>query len=73
MKKIIAGVIAFAMTGWALPCINCVSENTVTASATDEFTTGTYENFTYINHGDYIEISDCDKSVTEQTLSNGYT
>ncbi len=40
----------------------------ITASADGEVTQGTYEGFDYSNHGDYIEITGCDSSVTELVI-----
>lgn len=63
VNKIIAGLMAVCVIGMACPAINCVSDiATITASAESEHT-GTYEQLTYHNYGDYIEITDCDYSA----------
>ena len=72
MNKIIAGIIAVCVMGFGVPYVNTVAENNsvITASAEDEadYTVGTYEQLTYKNYGDYIEISSCDKFLTEVVI-----
>ena len=48
--------------GMVCPTLNGVSDKII-AFASSEYTEGTYDRLTYKNYGDYIEISDCYKSV----------
>jgi len=69
-KKILAGIMAVCFMGsvTAIP-ENIVPVVSVTTSAeTAEYTEGTYEQLTYKNYGDYIEISGCDESATEVVI-----
>ena len=69
IKRFIASLLACAVIGGVLPYSSNVTENSaITVSAAEEYTKGTYESLKYINYGDYIEISGCDKSVTEVVI-----
>ncbi|MBD5160180.1 MAG: leucine-rich repeat protein [Ruminococcus sp.] len=72
VNRIIASIMAVCVMGCGVPYVNTVPENNsvITAGAVDEadYTEGTYEQLTYKNYGDYIEISDCDESATEVVI-----
>lgn len=68
IKKIFAGIMAVCVVSGFMPNIADVMDNAViTAGAVDEakYTEGTYEQLTYRNYGDHIEITGCDESTTE--------
>ena len=62
INKIIAGLMTLCIAGMACPAMNVIPAE-ITACASSDYTEGTYENLTYKNYGDYIEISDCEYSV----------
>ncbi|MDE6781926.1 MAG: leucine-rich repeat protein [Ruminococcus sp.] len=72
MNKIIAGVMTVCVMGFGVPYVNTIAESnsviTASAEVEAEYTEGTYEQLTYKNYGDYIEISGCDKSATEVVI-----
>ena len=72
MNKIIAVVMAVCVMGFGVPYVNMVAENNsvITASAEDEadYTEGTYEQLTYRNYGNYIEIAKCVQAATEVVI-----
>lgn len=72
VNKIIAGIMAVCVMGCGVPYVSTVADNTaITASAESEaeYTDdGTYEQLTYLNYGDHIEIFDCDESATEVVI-----
>ncbi len=72
VNKIIAGIMAVCVMGFGVPYVNTITENNsvIMASAEEEkdYTLGTYEQLSYINYGDYIEIYDCDESATEVVI-----
>ncbi|MGN0575706.1 MAG: leucine-rich repeat protein [Ruminococcus sp.] len=62
IKRFIAGLLSCAVIGGVLPYGSSITENSaITVSAAED----TYESLTYMNFGDFIVISGCDKSVTE--------
>lgn len=70
-KKILAGVIAVCLMGGVTVIPESISpavSMTASAEGEAEYTEGTYENLTYKNYGDYIEISDCDFFATEVVI-----
>ncbi|MDE6519492.1 MAG: leucine-rich repeat protein [Ruminococcus sp.] len=69
MKKLLAGVLACCVVGGVIPTVEkMTSNNVMTAGAVDDYVEGTYEQLTYNNYGDHIEISGCDKSATEVVI-----
>ncbi len=69
LKKTIAGLLALALlfSGGISIAPESAVEFGIVASAEADYTEGTYEELTYRNYGDHIEIVGCDKSV-EQVL-----
>ncbi len=64
-NKIIASLLALCMVGGTMPINNPLSlPATITASAEEEFTEGTYGDLTYLKYSDHIEISSCDEFIT---------
>ena len=67
VNRIFAVIMAVCVMGFGVPYVNTFTENksVMTASAVGEvdYTEGTYGQLTYKNYGDYIEISDCDKTA----------
>lgn len=64
ISKIIAGIMAVCIMGMACPSLsNIFNVTRITACASSDYTVGTYEQLTYKNYGDYIEISGCDESA----------
>ncbi len=62
VKKVVALIMTLFIMDMAYPTLNVTSEK-FTSFASYEYTEGTYDRLTYKNYGDYIEISDCYKSV----------
>ncbi|MCM1132461.1 MAG: leucine-rich repeat protein [Ruminococcus flavefaciens] len=68
IRKIIAGIMTSALLLNTAPVCSNNFRLITNAESLDyviDYTTGTYENLQYKKYSDYIEISDCDKSVTE--------
>lgn len=61
-NKIIAVLLTVCIMGMACPAVNGLSDK-ITASASSEYTEGTYGVLKYRNYGNHIEISGCDKSA----------
>ncbi len=69
INRIISGLLACAVMGGVLPYSSNVTENSaITVSAAEEYTVETYESLTYLKYSDHVEISGCDKSVTEVVI-----
>ncbi|MDE6538560.1 MAG: leucine-rich repeat protein [Ruminococcus sp.] len=68
MNKIMAGIMAVCVMGFGVPYVNMVADNNVITANATEYTEDTYEQLTYRNYGDYIEISACYKSATEVVI-----
>mgnify|MGYP003309177209 CR=1 FL=1 len=65
LRKITAAVLSLSLVCGAVPFSNVYKNDTaVFAEEETEYTEGNYGYLTYINYGDYIEISDCDESAT---------
>ncbi len=64
-KRKIAGLTACTMllTGAMAYLPELVVDTDIMVHAAEDFTTGTYEELTYANYGDHIEITGCDKSA----------
>ena len=63
-KKIVSALLSLAVVGGALPLPGTVlPDYAIEASAEEEYTEGTYGEFTYRNYGDYVEISECNESA----------
>ncbi len=64
-KRTIAALTACTMlSGGAMAYLPEFPVNTdIMVHAAEDFTTGTYEELTYANYGDHIEITGCDKSA----------
>ncbi len=62
MKRILSGVLAFAMIFGGMSYSPVCENMVITANASE---TGTYESFTYTKHEDIVEITGCDESATE--------
>jgi len=65
INKIIAGIMAVCVMGFGIPYISTVADNTAITASAEDYTEGTYKLLTYLNYGDYIEISRCDEYATE--------
>jgi len=63
MKKISAVVSALCMTCAAVPVLPGTVQESVSVSAEEEYTEGTYENLIYEKHDDFIIILGCDESA----------
>ena len=64
IKKLASSIIACTLIGAAAPAIEHNAPLTLSASASQSYTEGTYGVLTYRNYDSYIEISGCDKSAT---------
>ncbi|MCM1507892.1 MAG: leucine-rich repeat protein [Ruminococcus flavefaciens] len=65
VKKIFAVIVACCIVCRILPSVNMIKDNPMIIVAAADYILGTYENITYRNYDDYIEITGCDESATE--------
>lgn len=67
ISKILAVIMAVMVTGSGF-AYSGMAESTAVTAVAEEYTTGEYENLTYNNYGDYIEISDCKMYETREAV-----
>ncbi|MDE6832626.1 MAG: leucine-rich repeat protein [Ruminococcus sp.] len=66
VNRIIAGIMAVCVMGIAYPSVTSISDNNaITAEASVEYNYGSLE---YVSYGSYIEITGCNKFVTEVVI-----
>lgn len=66
-KRVIAGIMAFCLMGAIMPSVGGKTADNAVITA-NAYTEGTYEQLTYKNYSEYIEITDCDESATSVVI-----